>query len=106
MRQMTDSAKQAMLKGRQEANQRKAEAKAAGIATDRLNPFERAKADPKSLRKAINAKCWDCEGGDADPHVVWRIGNCLCEATCPLYAQRPYQNQQGSPTPASLQLGH
>lgn len=57
------------------------------------NPVEKAKENPNSLRFAINAKCYECEGGDTDPNVRWRIGNCVCEDTCPLWNVRPYQKQ-------------
>ena len=83
------------------ARQKRAAAKAAGIPIVRLNPVTRAKADPKSVRKAVNAMCWTCEGEDADPHVSWRIGNCKCEATCPLFAVRPHQKYCGTPWPGS-----
>ena len=65
------------------------------------DPIERAKRNPKSLRAAIDAKCWDCEGGDADPAPHWRIGNCVCP-DCPLYPVRPYQYNAGKPMPAVL----
>ena len=64
-------------------------------------PIEKAKEDPRSLRKAITAKCWDCEG-DEDPAVKWRIGNCLVPE-CPLYPVRPFQNLHGKPVPRSLE---
>ena len=87
-------------KARAKAAERREELKAAGLPT-RLNPIEKAKLNPTSLRRAINAKCWDCEGGDADPHARWRIGNCDIE-DCPLLPVRPYQNKEGTPEPKSL----
>ena len=36
----------------------------------RLNPFEKLKNNPLSLRAAINAKCYDCIGRYGDPD--WR----------------------------------
>lgn len=75
--------------------------KAAGLST-RLDPIEKARRNPKSLRLAINAKCFDCEGGNADPCVQWRIGNCDIER-CPLHPVRPYQHMEGRPTPKALQ---
>lgn len=53
-------------------------------------PAEALARNPRSLRLAINAKCWDCQGGDADPAPRKRIGTCGC-TTCPLHAVRPYQ---------------
>ena len=50
-----------------------------------LDPIAKAKANPKSMRCAINAKCWDCTCGQ-------RIEIKLCEmADCSLHPFRPYQ---------------
>lgn len=55
------------------------------IATASRNPEEKAKANPKSLRLAINAKCWDCTCGQ-------RMEIKLCEMTdCSLHQLRPYK---------------
>ena len=55
------------------------------IATAPKNPEEKAKANPKSLRLAINAKCWDCTCGQ-------RMEIKLCEMTdCSLHQLRPYK---------------
>jgi len=55
------------------------------IATTPKNPEEKAKANPKSLRLAINAKCWDCTCGQ-------RMEIKLCEMTdCSLHQLRPYK---------------
>ena len=68
----------------------------------RINdPIERARRNPRSLRAAIDAMCWDCQGRDADPAPRWRIGNCVCP-DCPLYPLRPYQNRFGAPVPTRL----
>ncbi len=83
-----------------DTDQLKAARKAAKGAP-RLDPIEKAKRNPKSLRAAITAKCWDCIGADADPNPKWRIGN--CEITdCPLFHARPWQSLCGSPVPSSL----
>jgi len=64
-------------------------------------PIEAHLGHPLSLRLAVTAKCWDCQGGDADPHPRWRIGN--CEITdCPLWTVRPWQHKYGTPTPKGL----
>lgn len=34
-----------------------------GEEIERLNPGEKSLRNPKSLRLAINGKCWDCSGG-------------------------------------------
>ena len=83
------------------ARQRQAEMRQAGIVPQRRNPIEKAHANPTSLRAAIDAKCFDCEGGDADPSIWWRIGNCVCP-DCPLYPVRPHQRLFGADMPAAL----
>jgi hypothetical protein len=64
-----------------------------GIAPERLDPIEKARRNPKSLRMAINAKCWDCMGGMSDPGIRERIGACSLVA-CSLNPVRPYQRGQ------------
>lgn len=50
-----------------------------------LDPIEKAKANPKSLRRAINAKCYDCA-------CFQRVEVTKCQAKdCPLHALRPWQ---------------
>jgi hypothetical protein len=50
-----------------------------------LNPAEKARNNPKSLRLAINAKCWDCT-------CFQKQEIKLCEMTdCSLWPLRPYQ---------------
>lgn len=62
----------------------------AGIIIERLDPIEKSRRNPKSLRLAINGKCWDCQGGQADPGIRERIGSCAI-ASCCLHSVRPYQ---------------
>lgn len=57
------------------------------------NPLEKAQEDPKSLRKAVTAMCYDCMGRDADPDFRGRIRECACH-DCPLYPLRPYQKKK------------
>lgn len=59
-----------------------------------LNPIERARKYPNSLRKAINAMCWSCCGAGADgcKHTRETISLCTASDTCPLWSLRPYQN--------------
>jgi len=52
----------------------------------RRNPIEIALADPKSFRKAITAKCWDCSGKQWDEVYDCRV------TSCPLHALRPQKN--------------
>ena len=54
-----------------------------------LNPIERAKQNPKSMRLAINAQCYDCMGRESG----WKneVRNCPSK-NCPLLGFRPYKN--------------
>lgn len=65
---------------------------AAGEKLVRLDPIEKARRNPTSLRAACTAKCWSCVNGDADPNPRERIRNCGV-TKCPLYAVRPYQQR-------------
>ena len=76
----------------QKAHRLQAERRAAGIAPVRLDPLQRAKENPKSLRKAITAKCWDCVGAGADPNPRAEIRHCP-DTACPLHPVRPYQKK-------------
>ena len=75
--------------------------RAAGEKIERKTPLQKLADSPLSLRAAVNAKCYQCEGEDADPGVRWRIGNCAC-ASCALHAVRPYQRLAKTSAPASL----
>ena len=77
-------------RGREQARIKMQERKEAGLSAYRT-PFEVLKDNPKSMRAAINAMCWDCQGRDSDPSVRWRIGNCVC-TDCPLWTFRPHQH--------------
>lgn len=53
-----------------------------------MTPAEKAEANPKSLRAAINAKCWDC-------CCQSRTEVGLCESeTCPLWNLRPWTKKE------------
>jgi len=65
---------------------------AGGKPGPRRTPGEKAAANPRSLRLAITAKCWDCVGGDADPGARIRIRECSVLA-CSLRPVRPYQGK-------------
>ena len=61
------------------------EKREAGETIERLNPIEKANRNIKSLRLAINGKCWDCTCGQRNEIIN-------CEITsCTLYPVRPYQ---------------
>ena len=53
----------------------------------RLNPMEKAAANPKSMRLAINANCYDCCGRD---NWVKRTRECHI-FDCPFYQLRPHK---------------
>lgn len=79
-----------MADGLQRAREAAAARRAAGLTVERLDPIEKARRRPTSLRLAITAKCWDCQGGNSDPNPRGRIGS--CEVTkCPLHPVRPWQ---------------
>ena len=55
------------------------------IRTKSLNPEEKAKSNPNSMKYAIAAKCFDCTCGQRDEIK-------LCSITdCSLYNFRPYK---------------
>jgi hypothetical protein len=66
------------------AQEAMARARAAGT-VERLNPIEKAIKNPKSLRAAINGKCFDCSC-----HERSEISNCTVRS-CTLWRHRPYQ---------------
>ena len=53
----------------------------------RLNPTEKAKANPTSMRRAINANCYECNGQE---NWVTRTRECPTP-TCPFYNFRPHK---------------
>jgi hypothetical protein len=92
--------KSAMAKLKAKASAAAAARKADGLSV-RKNPIERAQENPTSRTLAIAAKCFDCQGQDCDPCVLWRIGNCTAPS-CPLYPVRPHQRLAGKPKPKAL----
>lgn len=52
---------------------------------------QKAEDNPKSLKTAIAAKCWDCVCGDYNHASKHTIGTCQI-TDCPLWPHRPYQN--------------
>ena len=57
-----------------------------GIQPIRLNHVEKAKANPKSYKCAVLAKCYECMCEYADGRVDCEIKD------CPLYRWMPYKN--------------
>lgn len=64
------------------------------LVIERLDPIERAKRNPHSLRKAITAACWQCMGCGADPNTRQNIRDCGVP-TCALHPHRPWQKVLG-----------
>ena len=73
------------------AHAKNAENKALGIKVEIKDPITKAHENPKSLRLAINGKCWDCIGAGYDPHPRQAIRDCLI-TDCTLWSVRPYQH--------------
>lgn len=63
--------------------------------SERLDPIERAKRKPNSLRAAIKAKCWYCAGAGQDPGTREVIRSCTSFG-CPLHPHRPFQRDEES----------
>lgn len=59
-----------------------------------LNPVEKAKANPGSLKMAIKAHCWTCSGAGADPGTRLHVRDCKV-LTCCLWPHRPWQTAKG-----------
>jgi hypothetical protein len=75
----------------QRAHAAMAARRAAGEKIVQLTPAEKAAANPTSRSLAINAKCFDCVGGE---HADGGYRRCIreCPSTrCALYQLRPYQ---------------
>jgi hypothetical protein len=84
-----------MSDGLAKARAKLAAIKASGGTVERLDPVEKAKRNPSSLRLAINAKCWDCCGAGADGIEFTKETIRTCSSfSCPLHFQRPYQPQE------------
>lgn len=79
-----------MNKALQAARAAAAERKQNGIKVERLDPIQKAQANPTSKALAIRAKCWDCVGAGADANPRKEIRECKC-STCPLHPVRPFQ---------------
>ncbi|GAA6183768.1 hypothetical protein NBRC116595_10160 [Aliiglaciecola sp. NS0011-25] len=64
------------------------------IAVKTITPMQRAKSNPKSLRLAINAQCYDCIY-DKSESGTWRQQVEACPSkNCPLYLNRPTSSSQ------------
>lgn len=68
-------------------------------------PTEKLQDNPTSRKLAIDAMCYECQGGGADAGTKWSVGNCPC-TNCPLHAVRPWQHLNGTQVPRALRTGH
>jgi len=59
----------------------------------RLSPYQKAQNNPKSLRKAVTAFCYECMGGDGEQGARGHVRNCTAYK-CPLYKVRPWQESE------------
>lgn len=72
----------------QKARDTRARMKEQGIKLTKRNLVQVWEEDKLSLRKSINAKCYDCCHGDIDSIVHCTI------KSCPLWLVRPYQPKE------------
>jgi hypothetical protein len=77
------------------AQEAMAQKRAAGWKPIVLNPVEKAKANPGSVKMAVKAHCWTCCGAGADPGVKLHVRDCSVKS-CNLWPHRPWQNAKGS----------
>ena len=65
------------------------------IAVKSLDPIQRARLKPNSLRMAVNAQCYDCIYDQSDAGS-WRQQVEVCPSkNCPLYCHRPRSTSKG-----------
>lgn len=76
------------------AHEKMAEKRAAGWKPVVLNPAQKAKANPGSIKMAVKAHCWVCCGAGADPGVKLQVRDCTVKA-CNLWPHRPWQTAKG-----------
>ena len=62
----------------------------------RLDPLQKALANPGSLKLAIRAACWDCVGGDATPNWQDEVKHCPV-LKCGLHHVRAYKQKTNEP---------
>ena len=77
------------------ANAKRQAMREAGVVIERLDPLERARRNPRSLRLAVTGKCWNCFGAGADGIAFTKETIRDCKARdCPLWEVRPYKEQR------------
>ena len=74
------------------AQKKLAEMREQGIDRVVLNPVEKAKANPTSLKYAIRAHCWQCVGADASEGAKQMVRDCSVGDKCALYPHRPWKD--------------
>ena len=79
-----------MTAGLEAAHLKRAAMKDAGVKPVLLNPIEKARRNPQSLRLAINGQCYGCVGAGHDPNPINAIRECEIK-DCTLWPVRPYQ---------------
>lgn len=85
-RKRTKSTEDKKLSGLEAARARKAAIKEAGGTIKQRNPYEVWEDDKTSLRKSVNAMCFECNGGE---NYRARTKYCVI-FSCPLWNVRPY----------------
>lgn len=71
----------------EKARQARAAKAQAGIKLTKRTPIQTWEEDKLSLRKSINAKCFDCSCGQTEEVKLCQV------KTCPLWFVRPYQEK-------------
>lgn len=82
---MTEEHKERLRQSLRESREKKKLAKENGEEIKQKNPKERWELDKKSLRKSIDAMCYECMGYQREEIKICSSPN------CPLYLIRPYK---------------
>lgn len=90
-----DERKANLLEHLKKGQERMREMREAGWKPVHRNPLEQAQDKPGSMKAAIKAFCWLCEGADADPGTKFRVRDCAVGPKCPLHPHRPWQSVKG-----------
>jgi hypothetical protein len=67
-----------------------------GISTVRLSPKQKSLLNPKSLRFAVTAHCWERVGGAQAENARKEVADCTLEGKCMLWPFRPWQHKADS----------
>ena len=77
--------------GLEKARKRLQEMKEQGVKVKIRNTRQIWEDNKTSLRKSINAMCWECMGGEGTPNVRQDVRDCKSEPICPLWYVRPWK---------------